>query len=196
MSRIRCSISFLSIFFFFLSLSQAKPLYQTSSSLNVVSSDGALKPRSYTTITTSKYINITHTRITEYTYYSNTPNSFPESYNELVNVLQAGISTDISNAQLVKRVLKAGVSYHYGNFKMEMIYLGFGPHLKATEEFVEENWNWGTVLAISQFVKDIIVEGLGGAVKMFLELASGVYVYVVFGVPIDEWLDRGGLHVP
>ncbi|KAL8655824.1 MAG: hypothetical protein Q9226_002888 [Calogaya cf. arnoldii] len=174
MSKNSCSVSLISILLFLLSLSQAKPLDRTPNALSTVPSGNALRSRSYTTITTSKYINITHTRITEYTYYSHGPSSFPESSNEIVNVFQAGISTDISNAQLVKRVLKAGVSYHYGNFKMQMIYLGFGPQLKAVEEFAEENWNWGTVLAISQFVKDVIVEGIPGAVKMILELASGV----------------------
>lgn len=196
-------ISFLSIILLLLlsfSLpSQAKPLDRTSNALSTIPSGNAPKARS---LTHTKTINITRTRVLEFNLFSNgaayqiSSASITRSYQKVVRDFNSGIAASVEKAKFAKKVLDAAVGYQYGNLRMEMRYLGLEPYLKSAAEFVKEKWTWDTIPAIADFVQDFIWNGFGGSLRMILELASGVYVYIVFGLPVREWLDRGGLHVP
>ena len=108
----------------------------------------------------------------------------------------AGIHASVEKAKFARKVLGAAVRYQYGNLQMEMRFFGLEPALDAVVGFVRGKWTWDTVTEVGEYVEDFLLNGLGGSVRMVLELASGVWVYVVFGLPMGEWLGRGGLHVP
>ena len=59
-------------------------------------------------------------------------------------------------------------------------------------EAVEALWSWDTVGAVARWVEDFVVRGVGGSVRMVLEVSAGVFLYVFFGIPVDDFLGRNG----
>ncbi|KAI4231268.1 MAG: hypothetical protein LQ349_005714 [Xanthoria aureola] len=208
MSHIRTSTSVPTMFllFFLLSLfapsSQAKPLNKLCpNTLNhIPNNDNALMVRS---LTHTKTINVTRTRVlafnlftTHGTAYQLSSATITQSYRKTVREFNAGIHASVESAKFARKVLGAAVRYQYGNLQMEMRFFGLEPALESVVGFVRGKWTWDTVTAVGGYVEDFLLNGLGGSIRMVLELASGVWVYVVFGLPMGEWLGRGGLHVP
>ncbi|KAI4094530.1 MAG: hypothetical protein LQ339_007491 [Xanthoria mediterranea] len=205
MSHIRISTSVppILLLFFLLLLfaipSQAKPLNERSTNtLNPISSNNALTVRS---LTHTKTINVTRTRVlafnlftTHGTAYQLSSATITQSYRKAVREFNGGIHASVESAKFARKVLGAAVRYQYGNLQMEMRYLQ--PVVGSVAGFVRRKWTWDTVTAVAGHVEDFLLNGLGGSIRMVLELASGVWVYVVFGLPMGEWFDRGGLHVP
>lgn len=193
------------LLFFLLSLFalslQAKPLNERSTiTLNPTPSNNALTIRS---LTHTKTINITRTRVlafnlftTHGTAYQLSSATITQSYRKAVHEFNAGIHASVEKAKFARKVLGAAVRYQYGNLQMEMRFFGLEPALNAAVGFVKRKWTWDTVTEVGGYVEDFLLNGLGGSIRMVLELASGVWVYVVFGLPMGEWLGRGGLNVP
>ncbi len=53
-------------------------------------------------------------------------------------------------------------------------------------------WSWDTVGAVARWVEEFVVRGVGGSVRMVLEVSAGVFLYVFLGIPIDDFLGRNG----
>ncbi|KAI4220313.1 MAG: hypothetical protein L6R36_007710 [Xanthoria steineri] len=206
MSHIRISTAIppILLLFFLLSLfalpSQAKPLNERSTTLHPTPDNNALTVRS---LTHTKTINVTRTRVlafnlftTHGTAYQLSSATITQSYRKAVREFNGGIHASVEKAKFARKVLGAAVRYQYGNLRMEMRFFGLGPALDSVVGFVKGKWTWDTVTAVAGHVEDFLLNGLGGSIRMVLELASGVWVYVVFGLPMGEWADRGGLHVP
>ena len=51
-------------------------------------------------------------------------------------------------------------------------------------------WSWDTVDAVARWVEDFVFKGVGGTVRMVLEVSAGVWLYVYFGIPVDDFLGR------
>ncbi|KAL8893589.1 MAG: hypothetical protein Q9192_005118 [Flavoplaca navasiana] len=118
-----------------------------------------------------------------------------------------GITLDTQAAKVAGRVLKAGLVYYYGLLRMEMRW-GFSMLPETCQGFlkgcfevaadavvlhaeaVEGLWSWDTVDAVARWVEEFVVRGVWGSVRMVLEVSAGVFLYVFFGIPIDDFLGR------
>ncbi|KAL8998915.1 MAG: hypothetical protein Q9169_002134 [Polycauliona sp. 2 TL-2023] len=198
----RSLISFLPIFLFFiltfiLPSRAASSLVTTGNPINALenvhdgSSNALLAPRSYTsTHTTTK--NITRTRIISFNLFTNNNNnaasyqvsstSQSHSSTTIIQKLSNGITTSIETAKFARKVLGASGVWLYGGLKWEFSFIGIN---------LPELPDWDDLAATVQVVQELWIKGMWGNLELVVELASGVLVFIFFGIPPDEWAGRG-----
>ncbi|KAL8950608.1 MAG: hypothetical protein Q9222_003363 [Ikaeria aurantiellina] len=103
-------------------------------------------------------------------------------YTTALSIIARAISELSADAPPLGSVLGAAFEFYYGLIKVQI-----RSATKLTREILQ---------SVAAFLHSFFMDGVLGFFHMALETASGVWIWCVYGLPLEDWYRRGGLDNP